>query len=52
MMLNRDVQKILLAKLTADEREELFLFGHFEEREFTSKTSKEFIDSLLEDYYA
>mgnify|MGYP007025543830 CR=1 FL=1 len=30
----------------------MFLFGHFEEREFSSKTSREFIDTLLNDYYS
>ena len=52
MMLNMDYRKKCESILTADEKEELFLFGHFEEREFTQNTSKEFIDNLVRDYYS
>ena len=52
MMLNAEYKKKCQKILTKEEAEELFLFGHFEEREFTSKTSREFIDTLLNDYYS
>ena len=52
MMLNIDFKKKCQKILTKEEAEELFLFGHFEEREFSSKTSREFIDTLLNDYYS
>ena len=52
MMLNQDYKTKCQKILNSDEKEELFLFGHFEEREFTQMTSKDYVDNLVKDYYA